>query len=151
VTALYAGSDRDSGIIVKTTGGLLLSKDNAATWTLLDFPLPVQDVNGVALAPDGGRMLVATRIGLYSSLDGGKNWTTSGGGIPASTVSSVTFASGQLAYSSEYGQLYRSVDGGQNWQLVDTHLRQLQIRQLWCPTGQRLYAVCPGMGVLFRD
>jgi photosystem II stability/assembly factor-like uncharacterized protein len=149
--AIYSSNEPAAPFILKTSGGFLVSRDNGNKWDSLNFPLPAGDVNSIALTSTASRMLAATRVGLFTSTDGGLNWTAGANSLPASTVTAVVFANDQIAYLSEYGQLYRSDDSGQHWHLLETHLPQLQIRQLLCPAKNRLYALCPGMGVLFRE
>jgi photosystem II stability/assembly factor-like uncharacterized protein len=112
-------------------------------------------VNEVAIPADASaRLLAATRVGLYSSPDGGDNWYAGAPGIGSSTVASVAYSGGgRTGYAVEYGQLYETNDGGTSWALAPTALPSLQIRQLWTPdnTSARLYAITSGMGILFRN
>jgi photosystem II stability/assembly factor-like uncharacterized protein len=141
-------------MVIKTSDALYATKDGGAHWDRLEFPLPMGDINALAVPPDpGAPLLVATRVGLYSSPDGSK-WTSSATGLQASTVSAVTYqGSAHTAYAVEYGELFKSDDAGANWTQLPTRLHSLGIRQLWVSDTQssRLYAITSGLGVLFRD
>ncbi len=155
VNALYFAPNSDGRVVARTALGLYASKDYGDHWEKLAFPLPTSDVNDVAVgtSPDLP-ILVATRVGIYSSPDGGVTWYANAEGIQASTVSSIVYAlQGKNAYAVEYGELFQTGDAGKSWSRVPTSLHSLSIRQLWIPdnTSNRLYAITPGLGVLFRD
>ena len=93
VTALYAAPNNDGRLVARASAGLFESKDFGDHWTPLSFPLPSGEVNAIALPANPDLpIFVATRVGLYSSPDGGAKWFANLGGIPASTVTSVLFA-----------------------------------------------------------
>ena len=56
----------------------------------------------------GSQFLVATRLGLFASNDEGDKWAANPGGMPASTVNSVVYGSGTLAFAVQYGKLWES-------------------------------------------
>ncbi len=155
VSSVYFASDASGQMIARAAGGLFVSKDCGDHWENLPFPLPASDVNQIAIP--GGKstiLLAATRLGLYSSPDGGATWYANLGGIPASTVSSVLFTTeDRVAYAIEYGRLYRTTDSGAAWKEVPTAIPSLRIRQLWQPDVEsgRLYGITGDLGILFRD
>ncbi len=155
VYGLASSSGNDGRLSVKAQTGLYLSKDGGAHWDKSAFPLPVGDINAMALAADASApILVATRLGLYSSPDSGVTWNANASGLNASTVNAVTYAAeGRSAFAVEYGQLFRSEDGGASWSRLPTSLHSLPIRQLAVLTNKpsRLYAITSGLGILFRD
>jgi photosystem II stability/assembly factor-like uncharacterized protein len=155
VTALFVAPDADGRLIARGSFGLFISKDFGDHWAPLSFPLPASDVNEVAIPrSSGSALLVATRLGLYSSPDGGIKWYANLGGIPASTVSSVLYGgSDTTAYAIEYGRLYETSDAGNTWTVVPSALPTTRIRQLWMPdrASQRLYGITNDLGVLFRN
>ncbi len=154
VTALYFSPNSDGRLIARAAAGLFISKDCGEHWERISFPLAVSDVNDIAIPADGNApLLVATRVGLYNSPDGGGNWTANRGGIPASTVSSVIYtAAGRTAYAVEYGRLYTTTDAGDSWSAVSSALPSLRIRQLWMASGSnRLYGITNDLGIIFRD
>jgi photosystem II stability/assembly factor-like uncharacterized protein len=155
VTALYFSQNFDGNFIARASAGLYLTKDYGDHWSLLSFPLPPSDINGVAIPSDPScPLLVATRLGLYSSPDGGATWYPNVGGIPASTVLSVAYkGDGPNAYAVEYGQLYQTSDGAKSWKEVPTLLRSTRIRQLWTPDlkSDRLYGITSDLGIIFRN
>jgi photosystem II stability/assembly factor-like uncharacterized protein len=154
VTALYAAPNGDGRLVARASAGLFESKDFGDHWTPLSFPLPSGEVNAVALpATLDLPILVATRVGLYSSPDGGAKWFANLGGIPASTVTSVLFGADKTAYAVEYGRLYETEDAGASWTTAPSALPVTRIRQLWMPdlSSNRLYGITSDLGVLFRN
>src|SRR5262249_59610322 len=72
--AFLPGSDRV--LFVTTPRGLYRSPDQGATWAPRGGGLPLSDITGLALHPDG-RVLYASdfaRGGIYKSEDGGDSW-----------------------------------------------------------------------------
>ncbi len=155
VTALYSAPNFDGHLISRATDGLYLSKDFGDHWTKMSFPISTADVNAVAVPSDESQpVLVATRLGLYSSPDGGTTWYTVRSGLPASTVNSVLYSTSEhVAYAVEYGRLYVTRDGANSWSEIPTAIPSLRIRQLWMPdnTSSRLYGITSDLGIIFRN
>src|SRR5581483_8219223 len=155
VTALYFAQSFDGTLIARAAAGLYLTKDYGDHWSLISFPLPPSDINSVAIPPDSSYpLLVATRLGLYSSPDGGVKWYPNVGGIPASTVSTVLYkGDAQTAYAVEYGQLFQTSDGAKSWKAIPTTLQSTRIRRLWTPDlkSDRLYGITSDLGIIFRN
>jgi photosystem II stability/assembly factor-like uncharacterized protein len=154
VTGLYLAPNADGRMVARADAGLFLSKDFGEHWATLNFPNPAADVKDVALAVDSSSpILVAARQGLYSSNDEGAKWTANPGGLPASTVNSVVYGSGTLAYAVQYGKLWESKDGGNSWSRLVSTMPAAQIRKLWIPdlASNRLYGITSDLGVLFRN
>ncbi len=155
VTALYSAPNSDGYLIARGAGGLYVSKDFGDHWAELPFPLPPADINDVAIPPDqNAPLLVATRVGLYSSSDGGAKWYANLGGMPASTVSAVIYhGSEQTAYAVEYGRLYETKNAGSSWSEIPSAFPSLRIRQLWIPDdgSSRIYGITSDLGILFRN
>lgn len=155
VTGLYFAPNFDGYIIARAAGGLFASKDYGDHWAEIRFPLPASDINDIAIPVDqNAPILVATRLGLYSSPDGGIKWFANLGGIPASTVAAVVYAgSNQGAYAVEYGRLFQTTDSGASWNAVPTAIPNLRIRQLWAPdiASGRLYGITADLGIIVRE
>ena len=154
VSGLYLAPSADGRMVARADAGLFVSKDFGEHWTPLNFPHPSGDVKDVALPSDAAQaILVATRLGLYSSNDDGAKWLANPGGLPASTVNSVVYGSGTLAYAVQYGKLWESKDGGSSWSRLATTMPSAHIRRLWIPdlATNRLYGVTSDLGVLFRN
>jgi photosystem II stability/assembly factor-like uncharacterized protein len=153
--ALYAPQPSGGRLILKASGGLYITNDFGDHWTQLNFPLPVSDVNDLAIAPqEAGAIFVATRVGLYSSSDSGATWSNSNSGLPASTVTTVVYSPARhAAFAVEYANLYELKDNSESWSLLPNALPALKIRQLWTPdsSSQRLYAIAANLGILFRE
>jgi photosystem II stability/assembly factor-like uncharacterized protein len=154
VTGLYLAANSDGRIVARADAGLFVSKDFGDHWATLNFPTPPADVKDVAVPLDASAaILVATRLGLYSSNDDGAKWLPNPGGMPASTVNSVVYGSGTVAYAVQYGKLWESQDGGNSWSRLTSALPAAHIRKLWIPdlATNRLYAITSDLGVLFRN
>ena len=112
-------------------------------------------MNDIAIgADDNSLLLVATRVGLYYSQDGGGKWFKSPNGLPASTVSSVICnGSEKTAFAVEYGRLYQSKDAGASWSELATALPLARIRQLWKAdiSSSRIFGLTNDLGVIYRD
>ncbi len=154
VTGLFLKPDA-SAIIARGPNGLFLSKDGGDHWNPMAFPLPPADINDIAMPSDEGTpILVATRVGLYSSNAEGNKWTVVSNGLPVSTVATVLYSgSDKTAYVIEYGRLYQSKDGGVTWAEVVSALPPTRIRQLWKAdaTSSRIYGLTSDLGIIYRD
>jgi photosystem II stability/assembly factor-like uncharacterized protein len=155
VQGLFAPAVSDGRLIARTSDGLVGSDDGGDHWAKLDFPLPVADVNEVAMpAKPEDPILIATRVGVYRSEDAGKTWTTNKTGeMQGSTVTSIIYGAGSDAFATAYGELFQSKDCGKSWTAVPTALHSLTMRQLWKTdvASNRLYAITSGLGILFRE
>jgi photosystem II stability/assembly factor-like uncharacterized protein len=155
VLALYVAPNADGRLFARATNALYASTDFGDHWARFNFPLPASDINDIGIPLDhASPLLVATRLGLYSSSDGGANWYANLGGMPASTVSSVLYSAAEkTAFAVEYGHLYETKDAGSTWMAVPSELPTTRIRQLWIPdyTSNRLYGITTDLGILFRN
>ncbi len=154
VSGLYLAPNADGRLVARSDAGLFISKDFGEHWTALNLPASPGDVKDVALAADAASpILVATRLGLFSSSDEGAKWQANPGGMPASTVNSVVYGSGSLVYAVQYGHLWESNDNGNTWSQRVSALPSTRIRKLWIPdlATNRLYGITSDLGVLFRN
>jgi photosystem II stability/assembly factor-like uncharacterized protein len=155
VTGVYSTPNFDSYIIARTPGALYISKDQGDHWEQVHIPLPISDINDIAVSANQNHpLLVATRVGLYSSPDYGSTWYANPAGLPPSTVASVIYAGPErTAYAVEYGQLYQSNDAGTSWELAPSALPSMRIRQLWLAhnNSNRVFGITSDMGILFRN
>jgi len=154
VTGLFVAPNSDGRLFARATNAVFFSSDYGLHWTKYNLPLPATDINDIAIpVTQNAPLLVATRIGLYTTADNGATWYASTA-MPASTVSSVLYANQpDTAYAVEYGHLYQTADAGRTWNLVPSGLPTTRIRQLWMPdyTTNRLYGITTDLGILFRN
>jgi photosystem II stability/assembly factor-like uncharacterized protein len=154
VTGLYVSPINDGRMVARADAGLYVSKDFGDHWTNLNFPTPTADVKDVAVPVEpGAPLLVATRLGMFSSDDDGAKWAKDHDGLPASTVNSVVYGSGTIAYAVQYGKLFETKDAGKSWSHLKSALPPAQIRKLWIPdlATNRLFGISADLGVLFRN
>jgi photosystem II stability/assembly factor-like uncharacterized protein len=125
-TRIYAsllepGCDQLHEPCMMGNGGVLLSSDGGASWTLVDHP----SINGIPvfnLAVDpanANTVYAATEVGLLKSVDGGQSWTAVND-LPGETrvrAIAVSPLSPPRVLAGVDGQgVYISDDGGQTWQ-----------------------------------
>ncbi len=154
ITSLSMAQNFDGVLIARGSAGLYATKDYGDHWSPMPFPLPSTDIYDIAVPSDPScPLLIATRLGLYSSPDTGGKWYANMGGIPASTVSTVVYRGDMTAYAVEYGELYETADGGKSWKEVPTTLRSTRIRRLWVPDlkSERIYGITGDLGIIFRN
>jgi photosystem II stability/assembly factor-like uncharacterized protein len=154
VTGLFLSVNSDGRLVARTDAGLFLTKDFGEHWNTMNFPSLASDVKDVAVPADPDTaILVATRSGLYASKDDGAHWQSNAGGLPASTVNSVAYGSGTLAFAVQYGKLWESKDGGSTWSPQASELPLAHIRKLWVPdlATNRLLGITSDLGVLYRN
>lgn len=101
--------------------GILHSTDGGATWSILcTYPFVGQGFFDLVIDPENSlHMFSATTAGLYTSVDGGRNWTLR----RSPRTWSVAFAPSsrakpQILAACEDG-LYRSSDDGVTWTIVN--------------------------------
>jgi hypothetical protein len=76
-----------------TTLNSLAESNLAPTWTVISNGLPAVPVNAFLVDPFNSNTLFAgTDIGVYTSIDGGANWTVFGTGLPRVAVFDMAFA-----------------------------------------------------------
>lgn len=145
----YDGTDNVPDIVIagRPSWSTFRSDDGGNTWRRLLFPdidgsrvLP--DTYDVALSPDWDssgngpqRMAAAVHgIGLFTSEDGGWNWTAANQGMFGHWLNAVKVADdGTVFVASLGGGVYRSDDGGATWVLRndDTAARVLGLHSAY--------------------
>ena len=112
-----------NGLTVATSShSLLVSSDNAGTWTRSALPANVNVISSVTVSDEGsGTIFLGTREGAYRSLDRGQSWEF----LPQLSVNNVTgliydaTAQRLLAASSTSSAIYESRDNGKTWKGTD--------------------------------
>jgi photosystem II stability/assembly factor-like uncharacterized protein len=162
VMTLYASSRGGSRLAAGTSSGLFISSDAGRTWQAAMLPDSSFYLYDLALPADQeASILAATSRGLLRSLDQGAHWKLVTEGVPAATVDSVRFATGDgksgpsaEAFLVQYGAVYRSLDAGGSWQLMSSDgLRDSAIRSLWFAPDlpRRMFALTAAKGALVFD
>ncbi len=153
----YEGSDvHDLAVIgtnlfAGTNGGVYLSTDNGASWTLDTMGMGLQYVWSLAVI--GSNLFAGTDgSGVFRSTDTGKSWRaartglTGGNGlyVPALAVN------GTNLFAMTIGDVYLSTDNGTSWRVADTGLPASDHVYAFAVIGTNLFAGTtgtPGNGV----
>ncbi len=125
---LLAGTGVLKSPICASSGGVYLSTDGGATWTLTSGMSPGVNVISVTrVNPVGGidYLIAGTYDGVYKSTDNGLNWTLSNGAMtnpnePTPNVNNVTYlyssALGLALFAAESNTgVWKSTDNGVTW------------------------------------
>ena len=83
-------------------GHLWKTTDGGASWSDVSGNLPDIPVNDVILK--GGKIVLATDLGVVASGDGGASWARFGGNLPATTVMDLTMGPDGLLYAATHGR-----------------------------------------------
>jgi len=108
-------------VAAATLGKLLVSLDGGTVWNQTQLPSPKTIIYDLTILPDS-RIFVATRDGMFRSVDGGRSWQHLINGLPPREIGSIAFDSiGKrlLAYGNTSGLVFESADKGQNWRCLD--------------------------------
>jgi uncharacterized protein (TIGR03437 family) len=123
-------------LFVSTSGGLLKTQNDGATWASAGLNVP--GLNSLVFSRQNPQLLyAATATTVYKSSDGGASWTASGQGLPADLTqlelvidpanSATVYA---LASAAAASGLYKSTDGGARWQLLPLELSDRRVLAL---------------------
>ena len=143
-------SPADPEVVYGLFGGIQVSRDAGATWTI-SGPAPADTID-VAAAPDDPATLYAgTMDGLMVSTDFGASWTRSGPeGMPVTAVEST--GSGEIYAFFAGGGLFRR-DGDGSWSALSEDFGQRVILHIAVDgdTPDRLAAVTDASAVLISE
>ncbi len=70
---------------------VIMSNDNGQTWININGDLPDIPVNDLIVRPDAEEILIATDLGVFSTLNGGVNWLPVGNGMPNVVITDIDF------------------------------------------------------------
>ena len=108
-------------IVVATTSKVLVSVDHARTWKASSgLPPYVNGIQGLTITPDG-RIIVASRKGVFRSRSLGARWDRMRLGLPSTNITSVTYDEGRqrlLATIAENTAIFESNHGDPGWHRV---------------------------------
>lgn len=139
VLTVYADAFQPEMIWVGTsTSGVLVSKDNGASWTkVTTIPdlVPVSAIVRNPKKPD--YMYVGTTQTFYVSKDGGKSWTRRGGKLPLGNYASILINpnNGNDVYVASALEIsdgiYYSDNAGWDWKRIDAKDNHIASRRVW--------------------
>jgi photosystem II stability/assembly factor-like uncharacterized protein len=136
LTDLHAIGEQKGLIFTGSDDGVLISKDQGATW---DFGKPGLSSIAWEFETLGDTLFAATKDkGVQISLDGGQSWKGAGGAGGQSDIRGMVKYQGALYIGSNGGGAFRSRDAGRTWQAINTGLG-----------GMAVNAVTAGGGYVF--
>ncbi|MGI9036473.1 MAG: WD40/YVTN/BNR-like repeat-containing protein [Pyrinomonadaceae bacterium] len=146
-----------------STGGVIVSKDDGATWEKVSGVPDAIPVVAIAIDPlRPENIYVGTIQTLYLSRDGGKTWARRGGNLPLGNYNSIlinprnpdeVFVGSALESN---GGIYQSTDTGKNWKRIDGKNANLPSRRVWTMTfdpanPNRIFAGTHSSGIFRVD
>lgn len=134
---IYAGS---------ISGGLFVSVDSGATWSLTGLDLSHAYVECVAYSTPYIYVGSADQDGIYRSSDDGVSWTQVNTGLTDYYVTGLAVSGNNLFAGTGFRGVFRSTDDGSNWSPVSSGLADTAIKDL-AVLGSSLFASAWGGGV----
>ena len=148
----------NSNTIYITDGYTLLSTTNGGTsWNTLTGPMASGNITGIAVHPTNPQTLWLTYSGynanekVYTSTDGGSNWTNYSGNLPNIPVNCILAQTGvnneAIYIGTDLGVFYRD-NSLSNWQAYNTGLPNVIVNDLEITySANKLRAATFGRGV----
>jgi photosystem II stability/assembly factor-like uncharacterized protein len=127
ISRVYAGLDSDNG-------GLLLSKDSGATWTIASNDLSGKTVFSL-YQKSNGILLAGTNTGLYTSSDSGLTWQIQGLGDQSIQSILVDPEDPNLIFAGTLSSAFKSKDGGVSWQDMGSEFWGAQVKSIIADPG----------------
>ncbi|QQS14811.1 MAG: hypothetical protein IPK81_12055 [Rhodospirillales bacterium] len=160
---LFDPVDRDTLWAGVEIDGVHRSTDRGKTWTKVGKGLTSDDIHGVAVVRDGGKLVYATtNKGLHVSADNGANWEFqpldspwqyTRTVVPRADDDATVFLTNGNGPPGSTGRLLRSRDHGKHWD--DAGLPGELNSTPWTiathPSDPKLMFVCSNLGQIFRS
>jgi len=139
IFVVYAPANQPGTIWLGTDrSGLLVSRDDAETWSRVDGVPADVPISSIAIDPRrSDYVYVGTGQAFYLSRDGGKTWGRRGGNLPLGNFSSILINPENtdeiyVASSLESdGGIFYSENAGMKWKRVDSKDMKLPSRRVW--------------------
>lgn len=139
ILTIFADAYQPETIWVGTsTNGVLVSKDNGATWTKLPTIPDLVPVSAIARNPKKpDYMYIGTTQTFYVSKDSGKSWTRRGGKLPLGNYASILINPNNgndvyVASSLETSDgIFYSDNAGWDWKRIDAKDNHIASRRVW--------------------
>lgn len=139
ILTIFADAYQPDTIWVGTsTNGVLVSKDNGATWTKLPTIPDLVPVSAIARNPKKPEyMYIGTTQTFYASKDNGKSWTRRGGKLPLGNYASILVNPNNgnevyVASSLETSDgIFYSDNAGWDWKRIDAKDNHIASRRVW--------------------
>lgn len=132
------------------------STDGGKTWNSVSTNLPGTDLHGFTVDPENANQVYAHVVGfgIFSSENGGSNWTQLSSAVPSSTFNLAVGKDSQTLYAAagEAG-LLQSLDGGQTWNQLSEAPGEGAIAVTYVLAENRIYLTTLGSaaGLYYSD
>lgn len=160
IFAVYSSPIQPETIWVGTaTSGVLVSRDNGATWQKTNGAPENVPVSSIAVdSKNPANVYVGTSQTFYVSRDGGQTWTRRGGNLPLGNYTSILINpndSDEIFVSSALesdGGVFYSANAGKDWKRVDNKNMNVPSRRVWSmafdpKNSNKIYAGSHSSGV----
>ncbi len=160
IFVVYSNPVQPETIWVGTaTSGVLVSRDNGATWQKVAGAPENVPISSIAVDPKNtNNIYVGTSQTFYLSRDAGKTFIRRGGNLPLGNYTSILISpsnSDEIFISSALesdGGVFFSDNGGMNWKRVDSKNMMVPSRRVWAMAfdpndPNRIYAGSHSSGV----
>lgn len=121
-----------------STNGVMVSKDNGATWSKISIIPDLIPVSAIVRNPKKPDYIyIGTKQTFYLSKDGGKSWSRRGGNLPLGNYASIlvnpnngndVYVASALEVSDG---IFYSDDAGWDWKRIDAKDTHLASRRVW--------------------
>lgn len=111
---LFAASP-DGGYFLNSAGGVFLSADSGANWTLVNTGLTNNHVNSLAVIDSA--LFAGSTGGVFQSYNNGGNWTPVNKGLSNLNIKRLV-ANDTNLYACTAAGLFLSADKGSNWKSI---------------------------------
>lgn len=125
--------------------GVLVSTNNASTWTPISNGLSYKPVNSIVFL---GSTIVAGTLntGVYISSNNGASWTSKNYGIGKAKVTSLVNESGTIYAGTFDSGMHKSTDGGNTWVEINKGILNYRITSVTA-SGSVIFAGTEGTGL----
>ena len=123
------------------------STDAGKTWTTITTDLPGLDIHGLTVDPENAERVYAHVVGfgIFSSEDGGSQWTKLSDTVPPSAYNlAVGESSASLFVAAGQAGLWHSTDGGRTWAQVSQLPDEGAVAVTYVRANRRLYVTTLG-------
>jgi photosystem II stability/assembly factor-like uncharacterized protein len=154
IDALFTGAASRGRVAARSGSRLLLSRDGARTWSVVEHPFHDGEIYDLDLDSEDV-ILAATARGLFRWADSARNWSRPEGPIGAATVKCVRFHPHRgVALAVQGSDIHVSTDAGVSWRRIEAQglesapLRSIEVS---AEAPERIFAITQARGVFVTN